>query len=75
MAAIDIKSLSVEERLRLLDEIWESLDEAPAADVLTPDQCAELDRRLAEFERERSAGQIQGVPLDEALDELLDGND
>ena len=56
MAAIDIANLNSEERLRLMDEIWESLSETPEAIPLTNAQRAELDRRLDELDRDEPAG-------------------
>ena len=61
MATIDIASLSQEERLRLLDELWESLSRTPEAIPLTQAQREELDRRLDELEREGPVG----IPWDE----------
>jgi putative addiction module component (TIGR02574 family) len=61
MATIDIASLSLEERLRLLDELWESLSRTPEAIPMTPAQREELDRRLDELDRE---GPI-GIPWEE----------
>ena len=65
MATIDVASLSFEERLRLLDELWESLSRTPEAIPLTEAQREELDRRLNELERERE-GPL-GIPWDEVL--------
>ena len=66
MGTIDINSLSSEERLRLLDELWESLSAAPEAIPLTNAQCEELDRRLDELDRE---GPI-GIPWEEVLQRI-----
>lgn len=44
----DIDSLSVDERIRLIEVLWESLHDSPDALPLTEAQRAELDRRLAE---------------------------
>jgi putative addiction module component (TIGR02574 family) len=63
MATIDIASLSFEERLRLLDELWESLSGTPEAILLTEAQREELDRRLDGLEREGPVG----IPWDEVL--------
>ena len=41
----DIQSLSVAERLRLLEEIWDSLVETPEAIPVTEAQRRELERR------------------------------
>ena len=63
MAAIDIASLGFEERLRLLDELWESLSRTPEAIPLTEAQREELDRRMNDLEREGPVG----IPWDEVL--------
>ncbi len=63
---IDIRSLSAEERLRLVEELWDSLAETPDAVPLTPAQRAELDRRLDELER----GDAEGIPWEEGLRRL-----
>lgn len=46
-----IMRLSVAERIQLMDEIWDSLADDPEAFPLTDEQKAELDRRLADRER------------------------
>jgi len=56
VGTIDIGSLSCEERLRLLDELWESLRETPEAIPLTTAQREELDQRLDELDREGPTG-------------------
>ena len=63
MATIDIGSLSFEERLRLLDELWESLSRTPEAIPISNAQREELDRQLDEVDRE---GPI-GIPWEEVL--------
>lgn len=49
-SSVDIKSLSPEERLALIEEIWDSLDQddVPVTDA----QRAELDRRSADLDRD-----------------------
>jgi putative addiction module component (TIGR02574 family) len=42
------QELSVDERLILVGEIWDSIADEPEKLLLTPAQKAELDRRLAE---------------------------
>lgn len=54
---LDIDSLTVEERLDLLEQIWESLAAAPELVPLSDDQRIELDRRLDDLEREGPVGQ------------------
>jgi len=50
MKALGIDQLSFEDRLALVQEIWDSIAAEPPA-RLTAEQKAELDRRLAEHER------------------------
>ncbi len=60
----DIEHLSADERLTLIGRLWDSLADA---DVPLPAaQRAELENRIASFERERS----QGVTWDELKAEL-----
>ena len=63
MAAIDIASLSPEERLQLLEALWESLSATPEVIPLTNAQREELDRRLDELDREGPTG----IPWEEVL--------
>ncbi|MBI3938527.1 MAG: addiction module protein [Betaproteobacteria bacterium] len=48
--SLGIDRLSVEERLALVEELWDSIAEDSAAVPLTDAQRAELDRRLAEHD-------------------------
>ncbi len=71
MAAIDISTLTVEQRLELLDEIWVSLYETPQAILLTEAQREELDRRIEDLDREGPVGQ----PLEQVLREIETGSE
>jgi len=62
----DIAALTPEERLSLLEELWDSLVATPDAVPLTDAQRAELDRRLDELDAE---GPI-GLPWDGVLDRM-----
>lgn len=64
MSTIDIAKLSPEERLELLEQLWDSL--SPEAIPMTDAQKEELDRRLDELDRE---GPI-GIPWNEVLDRI-----
>lgn len=66
MPAIDIEKLTPAERLRLIDELWESLRSVPEAVPLTVRQRDERDRRLDELDR----GAVALVPWDEAKRQL-----
>ncbi len=63
MPTIDIAKLSAEERLRLLEDVWESLSTTPEAIPLTDAQREELDRRLNELDRDGPVG----IPWEEVL--------
>jgi putative addiction module component (TIGR02574 family) len=63
---IDIAMLSQEERLRLLEQLWDSLSATPEAIPLTEPQREELDRRLDDLERDGPTG----MPADEVLNRL-----
>jgi putative addiction module component (TIGR02574 family) len=59
--AVSIEHLTVEERLELLERLWDSLVDTPERIPLTDAQREELDRRLDDFERDPSIG----IPWDE----------
>jgi putative addiction module component (TIGR02574 family) len=63
MATIDISALSPEERLELLEQLWDSLSVTPEAVPLTDAQREELDRRLDEVDRDGPLG----IPWDEVM--------
>ena len=63
---IDIATLSQEERLRLLEQLWDSLSATPEAIPLTDAQREELDRRLDEVDREGPTG----IPAEDVLNRL-----
>ena len=64
--ALNISDLSPEERLRLIEELWDSLAEKPEAVPLTNPQREELDRRLDDLEQ---SGPV-GIPWDEVLQQI-----
>jgi putative addiction module component (TIGR02574 family) len=64
--AFNIEDLSPEQRLQLLDQLWESLRARPDQLPLTAAQRDELDRRLDEMDR----GQTEGIPWEEVLDRI-----
>jgi len=51
-----ILALPVQERVRLVEAIWDSISAVPEALQLTQWQREELDRRLAEFEADPESG-------------------
>ncbi len=60
---IDIEKLDIEQRLRLIERLWDSLSSDPQALPLTAEQEAELDRRLDEME----SGDTEGIPWEEVM--------
>ena len=53
---IDVATLSREEQLELLEQLWERLSSTPEAIPITDSQREELDRRLDELDREGPVG-------------------
>jgi putative addiction module component (TIGR02574 family) len=64
--ALNIGDLSPEERLRLIEQLWDSLSETPGTIPLTNAQREELDRRLDDLE---SSGP-EGIPWDQVLEQI-----
>ncbi len=52
----DILSLSVSERIQLVQDIWDTIAEVPESVALTDEQKAELDRRLDAYHKDPNAG-------------------
>ncbi len=65
-----IEDLSTEERLELLERVWESLRRTPASLRVSDEQKAELDRRSLTLDQNLSRGDLPGVPWDEVLRQL-----
>ncbi len=64
--AINIGDLSPEERLRLIEELWDSLSDKAGIVPLTDAQREELDRRLDDLERSGP----EGIPWDQVLQQI-----
>ena len=61
MSSVDIQEilkLSVAERMELVETIWDSIADAPERLPVTAAQKRELDRRLAEYQKQPDAGRI-----------------
>jgi putative addiction module component (TIGR02574 family) len=65
-ARLKIGDLTPDERLRLIEELWDSLNDTPENVPLTDAQREELDRRIDNLE---SAGP-EGIPWDEVLQQI-----
>jgi len=57
----DVLSLSVPERIQLVEDIWDSIAEVPEEVGLTEEQKAELDRRLDAYHRNPDEGSPWGL--------------
>ena len=68
--SVDLESLSKDERLDLLERLWDSLSETPADVPVTQAQQAELDRRSIALDRDVAEGRALGVPWDEVVRQL-----
>lgn len=65
--AIDFEHLSRDQRLDLIEELWESLTPGQRDDLpLTDEQRAELDRRLDLLDQEGPVG----ISLEQLIDEI-----
>ena len=56
VSVADILELPVQERIQLVEMIWESIAAFPQAIEVSPELKSELNARLAEFERNPEAG-------------------
>ncbi len=63
---IDIATLTPNERLDLIEQLWESLSSTPDAVPFPDAHREELDRRLNELDREGPTG----IPVEEVLNRL-----
>jgi putative addiction module component (TIGR02574 family) len=63
LKALGIEQMSVEERLELIDAIWETI---PESSSLLPSLREELDRRLDEYE----AGGVPLIPAEQVIADI-----
>ncbi len=56
VSVTDILELPVQERIHLVEMIWESITAFPGAIEVSPELKSELSARLADFERDPEAG-------------------
>lgn len=60
----DILSLSIPERIQLVEDIWDTIAEVPEEVGLTGEQKAELDRRLDAYLKNPDEGSPWGMIRD-----------
>jgi len=70
LSSLRIESLSRDERLDLLEQLWDSLSETPAEVPVTHAQQAELDRRSDALDQDLAKDRPLGVPWDEVMRQL-----
>jgi putative addiction module component (TIGR02574 family) len=63
--AIRIDAMSRDERLDLLERLWDSLSDAPSAVPVTETHRRELDRHLDALDDDARLGADLGIPSDE----------
>ncbi len=68
--AIEYKNLSVQERIRLVEDIWDSIAQDAAPIPLSESDIAELHKRSAEHKADPQSA----IPSEEVLKELYDSN-
>ena len=61
-----LRQLPVDERIRLVEDLWDSIASDQKALPLTPEQQAELDRRLDAYEADRDPGR----PAEDVIAEI-----
>jgi putative addiction module component (TIGR02574 family) len=64
--SINVGDLNPEERLRMIEELWDSLSDQPGSVPVTDAQRQELDRRLDDLERSGP----EGIPWEEVLEQI-----
>ena len=62
---VNIRELPLEDRIRLVEDLWDSIAQDQQALSLTPEQTAELDHRLQSFELDDDRGR----PASEVISE------
>ncbi len=71
-ATLNFRELPISERIQLVEDIWDSIaDETPSQPDLSPADCAELHRRLAEHRADSSSS----IPWSEVRASLFKARD
>ena len=66
MTLSNIRALPINERIKLVEDIWDSIAEDRSALQLTDAQKAELDRRLDAYESDK----VKGREIEEVVTEV-----
>ena len=62
----NLRNLPLDERIRLVEDLWDSIASDQKVLPLTPEQKAELDQRLDAYEADRNPGR----PADEVIADI-----
>lgn len=62
----NLRQLPVDERIRLVEDLWDSIASDQSAIPLTPEQKTELDKRLDAYETTGDPGR----PMDKVISEI-----
>jgi putative addiction module component (TIGR02574 family) len=65
--AIDVDSLTPDEQLDLVEQLWDRLSLRPEALPLSDELQRELDARSAELDQDLAEGKPAGIPWQEVL--------
>lgn len=60
---VKLQALPTEERIRLVEDLWDSIAADQLALPLTAEQQSELDRRLDAYEADRNSGRLAADAL------------
>lgn len=65
-----LRNLPLDERIRLVEDLWDSIAADQSSLPLTPEQRAELDRRLDAYEADGDPGRTAEVVIENIKAEL-----
>lgn len=65
-----LSELPVDERIKLVEELWDSIASDQDALPLTKEQKAELDRRLDAYEIDRNDGRLAAIAIADIRNKL-----
>ncbi|MEX2515393.1 MAG: addiction module protein [Gammaproteobacteria bacterium] len=66
----NLKQLPVDERIRLVEDLWDSIASDQSTIPLTPDQKMELDKRLDAYEVTGDPGRSMDIVISEIRNRL-----
>ena len=67
---VDVESLTPDQQLDLIGDLWERLSRSPGGMPLTATQKAEIDRRSDDLDEDVRAGGPLGIPWEDVLQRI-----